>query len=758
MDMEQHDSEQPNTEQPDREQEWLDGRAAKGDSARAIAAKLRRPASTVTRGRDGDGKVVTRALREAIAEYLDKLAPGQDEDAAGEGDSRGDAGDVADAVAGDVSDASESDASGDDVSGRTDDVNAVAGEVPASRAQRGGKEGEPSTEGTEDAGDSENDSPSASESPAGRDSDAPSGEADDTPDDAEGNHQEQSGGRRRRRRRRRTRPQARRQAELQEIAERKADEAPERRVALLELLLSATTLREIRAVSARIRSLQLYLNERPLPYPAWHKGNQWALSVEEARNEALAQLLGASVAPWLPEAWLRKLLEVRRVGWFDLLSMPEGIQGDARELIVTREPVIYADEGALLLAFSPGQKRFECGWTAAELREGGVLAGDRMLRYVCAGHDDRPERIGYRRANVIPARPYPDEDWFFGSEGFVDERGVWQPGRAELVALWRHVEAMHLSWGAAERQSVWHIELYRERAELEIRLMSERYGMTFDQRILGRARWPVSTRSGNQTQRRLIQLAANEELKARYQAQRRRSARMRGLMFGWTVSLLGRVVYALRRDLAEYERRPSGNRLRWWLREPLRNLRVLRRIGLRPSRIRSRRRARRRWRSSGFVARRKMRDRLMPAFFDDVERQRWLTRAFSWLLYRRHSALDGSVSGSADWVALDPPLTDRFATPHPRTGYVPSGAYLRRFRAHTFEPGYVAPVPVEEEVVVRRMPALRPAMALTPVTFVAGALVSGLRWMVTRRSVRREQEVVLIRQTDQVIVTQSTDD
>ena len=88
-------------------------------------------------------------------------------------------------------------------------------------------------------------------------------------------------------------------------------------------------------------------------------------------------------------------------------------------------------------------------------------------------HRDRPRLIGMRFSDVIPEKPYPDEDWFFGSTGWTDGKGAWRPGRAELIAArWRHVASMCEDWGAARPTTPWQYALAAEKTALELTLLS----------------------------------------------------------------------------------------------------------------------------------------------------------------------------------------------------------------------------------------------------------------------------------------------
>ena len=217
-----------------------------------------------------------------------------------------------------------------------------------------------------------------------------------------------------------------------------------------------------------------------------------------------------------------------------------------------------------------------------------------MRRYARDEHRGRPTLIGMRFSDVIPEKPYPDEDWFFGSTGWTDGNGAWRPGRAELIARWRHVGSLCEDWGAARPTTLWQYALAREKTALELTLLSPEYGMTFDRDILGDARWPTSTRLGHQTQSRMLLLKGYNQAIGRL--------RRRGMLSSLLLCL-----------------------------------------------------------------------------------PRLALRAMDRLLRAPSPALDGSVCGKRVWRASDPPMTPDYLTPHPVSGYEPSGAFRLRFRHHEFE-------------------------------------------------------------------------
>ncbi len=352
------------------------------------------------------------------------------------------------------------------------------------------------------------------------------------------------------------------------------------------------------------------------------------LQEEATLNEQKAHVLSLlSETPVVRELSLGAAVSATRAVLNDevsLLEPPLLLHGDAVLLLLTRAQVQYVDAGAREVALAPSGRRYACGLRAEDLRDG-VTMEARMRRYAHGDHRDRPTMIGIRFSDVIPENAYPDEDWFFGSTGWTDRDGEWKQGRAELLARWRHLEGLYDDWGAQRPKTRWQYALAVEKAQFEITMLSPDYAMTFDREILGDARWPTSTRLGHQTQSRLLLMAGHRE----------------------TIGTLGtlRLLSALA----------------LWL--PRLPLRALGRLARTP----------------------RVRGGLLPGLHGPVSEQGWLTRVLNWLLYRRHSELDGSVCGKRAWKATVHPMTPDYMTPHPVSGHVPSREFRLRFRQHEFE-------------------------------------------------------------------------
>ena len=262
---------------------------------------------------------------------------------------------------------------------------------------------------------------------------------------------------------------------------------------------------KLAAIMARIRERQGVGEGGPAAAPDPCHVRPTEATLDELKAHTLSLLSGA---PVVKELSLGAAVSATRAALNDevsLLKPPLLLHGDAVLLLVMRTQAGYADLGAREVAFAPTGRRYACGLLAEELRDG-VSIEERMRRYACDDHWDRPRLIGMRFSDVIPEKPYPDEDSFFGSTGWTDEDGAWRSGRAELIARWRHVGSLCEDWGAERPTTPWQYALVVEKTALELTLLSPEHGMTFARDILGDARWPTSTRLGHQTQSRRLLL------------------------------------------------------------------------------------------------------------------------------------------------------------------------------------------------------------------------------------------------------------
>ncbi|MDE2686470.1 MAG: hypothetical protein OXI16_03085 [Chloroflexota bacterium] len=301
------------------------------------------------------------------------------------------------------------------------------------------------------------------------------------------------------------------------------DEERKSALRLMYEVVGCRDAQKLAAITARIRQRHRVNrgNQAAAPEPCHARPTEATL--DELKADALSLLSGV---PVVGELRLGAAVSAARAVLNDdvsLLDPPLLLHGDAVLLLVMKAQASYADMGARDVAFAPAGRLYGCGLFAEELRDG-VTIEERMRRYYRDEHRDRPRLIGMRFSDVIPEKPYPDEDWFFGSTSWMDGSGAWRPGRAELIARWRHVASLCEDWGAARPTTPWQYALAAERTALELTLLSPDYAMTFDRDILGDARWPTSTRLGHQTQARVLLLKGYGQAIGRLRRRRTLSA------------------------------------------------------------------------------------------------------------------------------------------------------------------------------------------------------------------------------------------
>ncbi len=249
--------------------------------------------------------------------------------------------------------------------------------------------------------------------------------------------------------------------------------------------------------------------------------------IEDASTPAeLAGIVGAPVLAELPmESALSGARALAR-GWRWVRDpAPIGLHGDALFYLHTREDVSFADEGAKRVAFAPDTEMFECGLTAAELRYG-VHPHQRQEQYVFERHGDRPLLIGIRMAALVPEKPYPDEKWFFGSEGSIID-GERLPSAAELIASRRRLLVLSDSFpedGSGKHLTPWQIALMNERMHVELQMVNSHYALTIGEHVDGARTWAPSTRLGIETRWRDAEIETNEAaIRMDLRARRRRA-------------------------------------------------------------------------------------------------------------------------------------------------------------------------------------------------------------------------------------------
>ena len=142
---------------------------------------------------------------------------------------------------------------------------------------------------------------------------------------------------------------------------------------------------------------------------------------------------------------------------------------------------------------------FECGLTAAELRYG-VHPHRRQKRYAVERHEDRDLLIGIRMAALVPEKPYPDEGWFFGSEGEAID-GEWQSSAAEVIAARRKLITLSDSFSDVSEKGLtpWQLALRNEQMRVELLMVNSHYALTIGEHVNGDRTWASSTRLGIET-------------------------------------------------------------------------------------------------------------------------------------------------------------------------------------------------------------------------------------------------------------------
>lgn len=189
------------------------------------------------------------------------------------------------------------------------------------------------------------------------------------------------------------------------------------------------------------------------------------LTLEEAKEAAIEKIEG-----WNPANPNRNNLKY--------------LSGDAPLLLWTGQEVSYQNEGARKVAFAPTLEwKDTLTYCAQEMRYG-ISSESRQRRYAVDAHDElkRGTLLGYRPCNWVPDKPYPDSDWFFGSEGNLRSDNTWWPSRAEALAYWYHLRAMFKAYEGTEAErndSIWLKELEKTMIRMERFLLDKDYRMTF---------------------------------------------------------------------------------------------------------------------------------------------------------------------------------------------------------------------------------------------------------------------------------------
>lgn len=363
-------------------------------------------------------------------------------------------------------------------------------------------------------------------------------------------------------------------------------------------------------------------------------------------SEMLAELMGTPVLAELPLGDARVAASALVRGWqWQRDTPPPGCHGAVLQYLHTKEPVRFADEAVKRIAFAPPTEEFECGWAAAELRYG-ITPQQRQQRYAVVTHKGRGDLIGLRRTTLVPAAPYPDERWFFGSDGEVVD-WEWQRSSGEIIAHRRYLISLLAGYREhyqrRREMTPYLLEIQNEILREEIRMCGTLHELTMGGKEAGQRLWSAPVRLGIETRSREKRIATNEVYIAEYKRRQRRGKwllrlpKLPGLM-------VRRLIAEMRYGLADYAS----------VDESTQRVRV--------------------------------RERVLPTLheWDDAEKDSRRVKFLKWLFYREEWRLGRGaprVCGLEKWQATTP---------------MNSEAYRRYWRPHEFEEGYKPPVRPEE--------------------------------------------------------------
>ena len=283
---------------------------------------------------------------------------------------------------------------------------------------------------------------------------------------------------------------------------------------------------------------------------AKRRGKPWLIERIRAAEtiEEVANVASASVLNWVPGLTLEQAKEAAQLkvsGWNPAVwgsPKPSGFHGDAALLLWAGAEVAYRDEGAREVAFAPTlQWEDEMPYCAHDMRYG-VPSSLRQRRYAVDAHDEeaRGDRLGYRPCSWVPEKPYPDSDWFFGSEGNLRADGTWWPSRAEALHRWYDLRDMFRGYGGTEADlgaSIWYAEIERAMLKIERFLLDVDYRMTFHYHGRGRV-IPHHTRIAERRWMAMRRVELDEEI--RLKRRRRRILRVISAPFRALVRPLSR--------------------------------------------------------------------------------------------------------------------------------------------------------------------------------------------------------------------------
>ena len=268
------------------------------------------------------------------------------------------------------------------------------------------------------------------------------------------------------------------------------------------------------------------------------------LIVRAQTREEVARLCDAPVLAVYPGLSLldAKTCAIFRVsGWHptERDRRPPGLHGDAPLMLYYGIEADFVDPGAMAVAFAKTMMWNDSHDLSAMRMRYGIAQLQRRRRYALEIFLKRPYMLGFRQSDWIPALPWPDGDWFFGSVPWLDPAGRWWPSRAQLIEYWYCVHDTQVAFAGSEaetRDTAFWLQIEREKLLTEHLLVGEPYMMTFEFHGFGRT-LPHSTRNMERRVMRERIAQIDQELK-----RRRRAGIVRRIRrLGWSDLFAGRL-------------------------------------------------------------------------------------------------------------------------------------------------------------------------------------------------------------------------
>ena len=268
------------------------------------------------------------------------------------------------------------------------------------------------------------------------------------------------------------------------------------------------------------------------------------LIVRAQTREEVARLCDAPVLAVYPGLSLvdAKTCAILRVsGWHptERDRKPPGLHGDAPLMLYYGIEADFVDPGAMAVAFAKTMMWNDSHDLSAMRMRYGIAQLQRRRRYALEIFLKRPYMLGFRQSDWIPALPWPDGDWFFGSVPWLDPAGRWWPSRAQLIEYWYCVHDTQVAFAGSEaetRDTAFWLQIEREKLLTEHLLVGEPYMMTFEFHGFGRT-LPHSTRNMERRVMRERIAQIDQELNRR----RRASIVRRVRRLGWSDLFAGRL-------------------------------------------------------------------------------------------------------------------------------------------------------------------------------------------------------------------------